>query len=315
MFAPLLGFTIALSGLMHKYLIKKNLLLTAKILVVLLVSLYAVKTLSRNFAWKDSYTLYTTDVNTSANSAKANVGAGEVLIKSVSETTPDSIRIRTIEKAITYIKKGVQIYPGFTSGWVFLGYGQRLIKDYKNSRFSLEQVLKLSNNNSDAIAYLHGDAITCYQGGNYRQAEENLKTLIRYVPKHSDYEYLLAEVFSNTNKVDSALLILNGVISKNPGDDKAYNKLGEIYGRIYHDFPKSFEYLHKSYALNPANLENLRNLGTAYGLTGNYQKSLFYLLEAEKIKPDDKDILNKLSLTYQNLGNKYLAEKYALKAR
>lgn len=315
MFVPLLGFTIVAAYVINKYLNKKYLLLTAKIILIALISMYSIKTFSRNFAWKDSFTLFTTDVKTSVNSAKANVGAGEVLIKSVNEKTSDSVRYKTINEAIGYIKKGVQIYPGFKSGWVYLGYGQRLIKDYKNSRASLEEVLKLDNNNSDAVAYLHSDAIECYNLGNFKQAEDNFKTLISYVPEHTEYEYLLAEVYANTNKTDTAIQILNNIISKVPSYDKAYNKLGEIYGRILHDFPKSLEYLAKAYELNPKNLETLRNLGTAYGLQRDFQKSLKYLLEAEKIKPDDKDILNKISLTYLNLGDRDLAEEYAQKAK
>ena len=315
MFAPLLGFTIIAAYLINKFLNQDRLLLSAKIFLIALISLYSIKTFSRNFAWKDSFTLFTTDVKTSVNSAKVNVGAGEVLLKSVNEKTPEPGRTKTIEKAIGYIKKGVQIYPGFTSGWVYLGWGQHLIKDYEGSRASLEQVLMLDSTNNDAISYLNSDAISCYQAGNFKQAEENFKTLIHYVPEHTEYEYLLSEVYANTNKVDSALVLLNDILAKNPAYDKAYNKLGELYGRIFNNFDKSFEYLHKAYDLNPGNIETLRNLGTAYGLQRDFQKSLKYLLEAEKINPGDKDILNKLSLTYLNLGNKKLAEEYAGKAK
>mgnify|MGYP003804419051 CR=1 FL=1 len=315
MFAPLLGFTLAVSYSIVKYFNRKNTLLAAKIILTTIVTLYSIKTFSRNFAWKDSFTLYTTDVKTSANSAKANAGAGEMLIKSVNEKTPDVIRIKTIEKAIGYLKKSVEIYPGFTSGWVYLGYGQHLLKDYKGSHTSLVEALKLENTNSDAVSYLYNDALTCYHVGNIRQAEENFKALVRYVPEHSEYEYLLAEIYTNTNRIDSALVLLNTILAKNPQFDKAYNKLGEIYGRVFHDFDKSFEYLNKAYDLNPTNIETLRNLGTAYGLQHDFQKSLRYLLKAEKVKPDDKDILNKLSVTYMNLGDKKMAEEYAVKAK
>ncbi|HNW88697.1 MAG TPA: tetratricopeptide repeat protein [Bacteroidales bacterium] len=311
MFAPLLGFTIVISYLIHKYLNKQNTLLAARIILIAMVSLYSAKTFSRNFAWQDSYTLFTTDVETSVNSAKVNVGAGEVLLKSVNEKTPDPVRKKTYEKAISYLSKGVEIYPGFTSGWVYLGYGQLLQKDYKNSRSSLEEVLKLEKTNTDAINYLNNGALECFRAGDFQQSEENFKTLIKYVPDNTEYVYLLADLYANTNKPDTAIQLLNGIISKDPGYSKAYNKLGEIYGRIYHDFERSFKYLDKAYELSPKDLETLRNLGTAYGLQRDFQQSLRYLLEAEKVQPDDKDILNKLSITYLNLGNRQKAEEYA----
>jgi protein O-mannosyl-transferase len=314
MFAPLLGFTIILAYLINKYLSSTKFLFAAQIVTIAMVSLYSLKTINRNFAWKDSLTLYTTDVKTSVNSAKVNVGTGELLIKSVNDKTPDSIVHRTIKQALVYIDRGLEIYPGFKAGWIYKGYGQHLLKDYKNSRLSLIEALKISNTDTDAKNYLYNDALTCYNSGDYLQAEENFKTLIQYVPDHTEYQYLLTEVYTNTSRVDTAVTILKDMIRKNPKYDKPYNKLGEIYGRIKNDFDTSFYYLNKAYELNPKNLETLRNLGTAYGIRNEFQKSLRYLLEAEKVAPTDKDILNKLAITYKNLGNSQLSNEYAAKA-
>ncbi len=314
MFAPLLGFTIIVAYLINRYLTTSKLLFGAQFLIVALVSLYSLKTINRNFAWKDSLTLYTTDVKTSVNSAKVNVGTGELLIKSVNEKTPDSIVQRTVKQALVYIDRGLEIYPSFKAGWIYKGYGQHLLKDYKNSRLSLIEALKINNTDTDAKNYLYNDALTCYNTGDYQQAEANFKTLIQYVPEHAEYEYLLTEVYTNTTKVDTAVMMLKEMVQKDPKNDKAFNKLGEIYGRIKNNFDTSFYYLNKAYELNPSNLENLRNLGTAYGIRNEYQKSLRFLLEAEKVAPTDKDILNKLAITYRNMGNQQLANEYAQKA-
>ncbi|MEI6853000.1 MAG: hypothetical protein WCL06_09160, partial [Bacteroidota bacterium] len=162
--------------------------------------------------------------------------------------------------------------------------------------------------------YLYTDALTCYDAGDYKQDEENFKTLIHSVPDHTEYQYLLTEVYTNTARADTAVTILKDMIQKDPKYDKAYNKLGEIYGRIKNDFDTSFYYLNKAYELNPKNLETLRNMGTAYGIHNEFQKSLRFFLEAEKVAPTDKDILNKLAITYKNLGNTQLSNEYAVKA-
>jgi protein O-mannosyl-transferase len=286
----------------------------ASLLILVICFVFMIKTFSRNFAWKDSLTLYTTDVKTTFKSAKVNVAAGEVLMKSVDEKTPDTIARRTIKQALVFVNRGLEIYPGFKAGWIYKGYGEHLLKDYKNSRLSLIEVLKISNTDTDAKGYLYNDALTCYNTGDYLQAEMNFKTLIQYVPDHTEYLYLLTEVYARTSKVDSAVSILKEMIVKDPKYDKAYNKLGEIYGRIFNNFDTSFYYLNKAYELNPANLETLRNLGTAYGIRNEFQKSLRYLLEAEKVAPTDKDILNKLAITYKNLGNIPLSNEYVAKA-
>ncbi|MCK9611927.1 MAG: tetratricopeptide repeat protein [Bacteroidales bacterium] len=314
MFVPLLGFAIFVAYIVHRFLSKSKFATVAKVILIIILAFYSVRIFSRNFAWRNSFTLLTTDVKTSVNSAKVNVGAGEVLIKSVNDNTPDSVKQRVIGQAIKYLQKGVEIYPGFKAGWVYMGYGQHLTGDYKNSRNSLEQALKLNPKDANAISYLHADALTCYNLGNFRQSEENFKTLIHFVPENTEFKYLLAELYANTGKADTAEIILHEIIKNNPGYDRAYNKLGEIYGRIYGNFSKSFEYLYKAYELNPAHLETLRNLGTAHGLRGEYNQSLKFFLEAEKIKPDDKDILKKLSITYRNLGDNQKAMEYEQKA-
>ena len=313
MFVPLLGFAIIIAYLVNKYLSKSKAIVIGQIGLIILVTLYSVKTFSRNFAWKDSLTLYSTDVKTSVNSAKVNVGVGELLIKSVNEKTPEAEMKNTVNRALEYVKRGLEIYPGFKAGWIYLGYGQHLLKDYNNSRISLEEALKITNTDSDAISYLYNDALTCYHSKNYAQAEDNFKTLIKYVPDNKEYLYLLAEIYTNTNKVDSSIIILKEVTAKYPTYDKAFNKLGEIYGRIFNNLDTSVYYLHKAYDLNPASLETLRNLGTAYGIGRDFQKSIKYLLEAEKIAPTDKDILNKLAITYKNTGDLKLSSEYAIK--
>ncbi|MEI6124309.1 MAG: tetratricopeptide repeat protein [Bacteroidota bacterium] len=314
MYTPLLGFAIVCAYLIYKYLDNKKWRTTGSVLLIIFVSLYALKTFSRNFAWKDSYTLFTTDVKTSTNSAKVNCGAAEVMIKGIKDNAPDSVKSNVYKQALVYLDRSVSIYPGFSGAWIYRGYAQLQLKEYKNSQLSLIEVLKKENNSNDAKNYLNNAALECYKLGNYKQAEDNFKTLIQYVPDNTEYVYTLAELYANTNKVDSSVIILNQLLEKKPQYDKAYNKLGEIYGRVYNNFSKSFEYLNKAYAINPKNLETLRNLGTAYGIQRNYENSLRYLLEAEKVKPDDKDILNKLAVTYKNMGNLTLANEYILKA-
>jgi protein O-mannosyl-transferase len=284
------------------------------LLILAICFIFSIKTFSRNFSWKDSFTLYTTDVKNTVNSAKVNIAAGEVLLRSVNQTTPDTILRKTVKQGMAYIDRGLEIYPGSKAGWIFKGWGESLLKDYKNSRLSLIEALKISNTDTDSKGYLYNDGLICFNNGDYKQAELNFKTLAQYVPDNKEYFYLLTEVFARTSKVDSAVIILKDLIVKYPKYDKPFNKLGEIYGRIFNNFDTSFYYLNKAYELNPANLETLRNLGTAYGIRYEYQKSLRYLLEAEKVDPNDKDILTKLSITYKNLGNIPLSNDYFAKA-
>ena len=86
LFMPSLGYCILL-GVGFIRLSKKipgNTGARASLLAALMVvtlSLYGWKTVTRNMAWYDSYTLFTTDVKVSANSAKSNEVAGEYILQ------------------------------------------------------------------------------------------------------------------------------------------------------------------------------------------------------------------------------------------
>ena len=315
MFVPLTGFAIAIAYLSSGFMKHARMRSILKILLIILMTGYAIRTFSRNFAWRDTFTLYTTDVRTSANSAKCNVGAGEMLVKSIKPGMPPSEKAEILNKAIVYLRKGVEIYPGFTTGWLYLGYALHELKAYEDARIALGEVLRQDPRNRDAVNYLNYDALECYKLGNLKQSENNFRTIVKYTPDKQEYLYLLAEVYVNSGVVDSGMMILQDMVMQYPEFDKSYNKLGEVYGRVFGDMKKSFEYLLKAYSLNPRNIETLRNLGTAYGLTGDFNNSLRYLKEAETLAPSDRDILTKIALTYQNMGEKALSESYAARAQ
>lgn len=313
LFAPLLGFCLLIAFVFKRFYNNPKLKLISIGLLLFILIFYSFKTISRNTAWKDSLTLFTTDVKTSVNSAKVNVGAAEVLIKSINPTTSEQQKSKILKQAKAYLNKGLEIYPEFKAGWIYLGFAHLQMNEYEESRVCFEQALKISNNDFDSKNYLYNSALNLYNEGNFVQAEKNFRTLIRYVPENTEYKYLLAEVYAGSSRQDSAIIMLKQLTLEKPEYDKAYNKLGEIYGRVLNNFDSSFYYLHKSYNINSKSLENLRNLGTAYGIQKKFTESLSFFLEAEKLKPDDKDILNKLVITYQNLGNIEKASEYQKK--
>lgn len=315
MFAPLLGFAIFISyffGELVKITKFRGIILLVFLFVIIA---YSGKTASRNFAWKNNYTLFTTDVKTSTNSAKIRIGVAEVMLKSIDDKTSEEVKSNKITEALTHLEKGLQIYPGFKAGWVYKGYAYVLRKDYEASRKALTEALKIDSNDYDANYYLKNTALECYNHGNPEQAIRNYKTLLHFLPGNKEYQIMLSEIFSNNGKADSALMILEKLNIKYPNDSKVLNKMGEIYGRVLQDFQNSFKYLLMSYKINPNDIDNLRNLGTAYAMQSRFPEALKYLSEAEKIKPDDADVLNKLAITYKNLGDLSKFQEYSLKVQ
>ena len=313
MFAPLLGFALFIAYFFEKLTNNSRLYWVSLVIFFFVIMAYSAKSITRNTVWKNNYTLFKTDVKTSTNSAKIRVGVAEVLLKSINEKTSEENKQEKISEALTHLTIGLQIYPKFKAGWIYKGYAYVLRKDYEASRIALAEALKIDSNNYDANYYLKNTALECYNHGNPEQAIRNYKTLLHFLPGNKEYQLMLAEIFSNNGKADSALILLENMNKKYPDDSKVLNKMGEIYGRVLQDFPNSFKYLLLSYKINPNDIDNLRNLGTAYAMKSQYNEALKYLSEAEKIKPDDADVLNKLALTYKNMGNLPLYQEYAVK--
>ena len=86
LFVPSVGFCIILGTAILWFANQiifnsglKKLIITG--LMTMTLTLYAYKTISRNTDWYDSYTLFTTDVKVSGNSAKGNEVAGEYIMQ------------------------------------------------------------------------------------------------------------------------------------------------------------------------------------------------------------------------------------------
>ncbi|NTW32514.1 MAG: DUF1736 domain-containing protein, partial [Bacteroidetes bacterium] len=137
MFIPLLGFCIILGYLFSEKIPKwfgagsyRNVIFVSLGTILLL---YSIKTISRNPVWYDDYTLFTTDVKVSSNSAKCNVSAGGLTLEtSKNETNPDKKK-KMIYVAIDYLNKGIKIHPKYTAGWFLLGNAMLALEDYKKA--------------------------------------------------------------------------------------------------------------------------------------------------------------------------------------
>ncbi|NVO02316.1 MAG: DUF1736 domain-containing protein [Bacteroidetes bacterium] len=321
MFTSLLGFCIVVAYFFTVYLktkIKdptmfKN--VVTGILVVFLVG-YSLKTFTRNFVWINGYTLFTTDVKTSTNSAKCNVSAGELSIKEALKKENSPARKRELLlQAVEYLKVGVKIHPVYVGGWIMMGNAYLYLEQWENTIICYENVLKIAPLHKDALNNFLYAAQNATKQGYHTIAIKCYKSLIGFQPNNWDYYYQLAGVYEKQNKIDSIFSTLNYVIEKNPKYAPAYSKLGEIYGKHLNDLDKSISYLKTANELDPSDPSACENLGIAYGIKKDWGKSLFYFEKAYDLKPDSPQLLINIAGTYSNMGNKAKANELTLKAQ
>ncbi len=92
----------------------------AMVLAAVLI-IYVFLAIDRNGDWKDDFTLYTTDVKVSSNSAKSNNIAGQWYAWAANQTRDGAVRREHFARALALLQKAVQIHPAYQDAWFHLG--------------------------------------------------------------------------------------------------------------------------------------------------------------------------------------------------
>lgn len=319
MFIPLLGFTLVLAWLIVKKLqpageIPGKSSMLPLVLILLLTTAYSIKTFSRNFTWKDDFTLFTTDVLTSKNSAKCNVSAGGMYLNKAKTAGNEIEKEALLAKAENYLRHSISIYSGNSAAWVLLGNVYLERKNYEKASEYYVNCLNIANKQNEALTKLRYVAYTAGREGQVDLGIRDFKALIKLQPELLNHYVQLADFYSRSGRADTAVIILDNLMVKHPEYGDGWGKLGEIYGRVYNDMPKSLVYLEKAYAADPKSSTTLENLGICYGFLKNFPKSLDFFQKALALNPDDPRLLNNIGNSYRIMGNNQKAEEFFKKA-
>ena len=123
-----------------------------------------------------------------------------------------------------------------------------------------------------------------------------------------------ARYFQLEGKPREALNDLLLVAEWNPKDDNALEKIGIIYGKELNDMDNSIRFFELALEANPRNLEALKDMATAYGIKGEFKKSLECSLRGLGADKNDAFFLYNAGINYINLGQAPLGQDYIKKA-
>lgn len=273
-----LGFCLIIANLLVKGLSSKKFSNLVLPLTILLVVASSFKTISRNKVWYNDYTLFTTDVKTSTNSAKSNCTAGGAMLERA-QTLNDSIRKKELlSQSIDYLQKSVSIYPEYIDALLLLGN-----------------------------AYWERDK-------NYEKTWEQYNKVLKRNPSHSNTLSNSKIVISQINDITTKHLAYKRLENYLPVDYDVLYNIGHLKGRYFQQIDSSIFYLNKAVKINPRRTEAFKDLGVAYGIKGELQKSLTYLKKALELNTNDKQLYINIGVTYQRLGNLKKADEFFKKA-
>lgn len=254
LFMPSAGFAIAAGFLLYKFMLinRKAAVIVAGVILIL----FSIKTIARNQVWKDDFTLYTTDVKVSHNSAKALNAAGGSLIDEAREEENQFLKTKMLNEAKSYLERALEIHPHYLNAMLLLGNADYFLENYDQALATYAELLELSPGNENAMSNLPLF---------YREAGRYYGEKMNDLPKSLEY---LTESYR-----------------LNP-DDYETVRLSGIANAIAGNFNEALFFFEKSIEMDPENAGAYLNLGNLYYNNGNPQKGKFYHDKARELDPD-----------------------------
>ena len=252
-YMPSVGFALLVAVLFQRLAGKRKVVMAMGALVLLVLGIL---TFSRNFAWQDNYTLFTTDIKTVPNSAKLRNACGGELIAQSLKPENEARKTAMLTEAVDHLKAAISIHPTYKNPYLLLGNAYNYLKEYEASIQAYRQALQLDENYGEARNNL---AITLRDAGRfYGEQKGDLSKSLSYLTQSYDM---------------------------NPADYETARLLGVAHG-ISGNATQAIAFFGKALELAPGNADALYNLGTAYFNAGQAELARRYVEEAKKINPN-----------------------------
>jgi tetratricopeptide (TPR) repeat protein len=275
MFMPSVGFALVVAVVLAKILRGQILIITLATIALLM----SIKTVTRNMAWRDNYTIFTTDIKVSENSAKLQTSVGGETIEKFKNSPDATVRNAKIEEAISHLQKALEIHPPYKNPYLLMGNAYFYLKKYEESFDAYNKALALDP--------------------NFKDAKNNLQLAYREAGR---------ELTATPETAFRGMPFLQKALELNPNDATSMALLAKVVG-VTGSFATAIEMLERAIQIEPDNTLALSHLGTAYGLTKQADKAIPILKRALAIRQDKQDMIN-LSIALRQVGQVQEAMKY-----
>ena len=253
-FMPSVGFALIAAWLLIQLKEKRSWLFS--FILITVITLFSAKTFTRNMVWKNDFTLFTTDVKTSGNSAKVlNAAGGSLVTEAIREQNPQK-QEKMLREAVGYLKRAIEIHPNYKNAYLILGNAQFYLKQYVDAIQSFERTLTIDP--------------------NFKDARNNLAICYREAGKYYGQE---------KNDIPNALLYLEKAYQEMPNDYETVRLMGIAYAYSGNN-EKALEYFLKGTKLEPSNAGAFVNLGNIYYNIGDPEQGKLFHIQALELDAD-----------------------------
>jgi tetratricopeptide (TPR) repeat protein len=283
------------------------------IIIAVIVSLYAVKTIDRNMDWKDNFTLLSKDVKTNPNSARIRYAFGSALLFEKALKTEDPVtKTNFIEQSIVQLERGVAILPEYAEAWKHLGIANKERENYPAAVAAFEKARSYKPFDASDIYATSG---LCYgKIGKYELAFADLRKALSMNPNDPESMNNMGLYMFESGAVDSSLIYFDQAIAMKKDFYQAYYNKGNTYAKKT-DYKEAIRLYAIALQIKPNSIDALMNTGNCYAALNDYRTALSYFKQVEAIDPENRNVVINLGITYNMLGDQQNAAKYLGKSQ
>lgn len=237
-------------------------------ITILLLVVFSIKTIHRNKAWESNLSLALTDAQTSINGAKSQTMAGGQLIEEALKTNDQAIRNTYLSRAITHLDRAIQIYPEYIDPKLLMG----------NAQWEYHQ--------------------------NHQKALKYYFDILKINSKHSNAHQNIQFVIDNIKSTENKIVAYQSYLPYALKPSSINFKIGNLYGQQLGNITAAITYLKTAYEQNRDDVDIRINLGTAYALNQQFDKSIEILEGTLELAPNNYQIYINLGLSYYEIDKK-----------
>lgn len=236
LFIPSIGFCIILAwGLLQLSKIELDQVDLKKIkgsipflaLSIMIMMLYSFKTIERNKAWKDNFTLYSTDVENCDRSARCHYyhGLGLMKEKAVEEKNPNA-KEQLLRESIQAFSRSLEILPTYSDAYGQRGLAYYRLNELNNAIADYQKAIQFNPQNTTALSNL---GTLYFQNGNYQEAKKSFEQALRYNPNFVDALANYASTLGTLGDYMGSITYFNKAIALKPNEPSYYQMVGVSY--------------------------------------------------------------------------------------
>lgn len=256
----------------NAFIVKENWKLVSALVIIL--TAYGFKTISRNQAWENNLTLFVTDIEHASNSARAQLFLGIESLK-----YPDRY-----QQGVEAMKKAVRINPSYRDAHYNLGVGYEKLNMLDSASYCFLNAIAIDSMHLKSYSNAGG---TLGKIGKYDEAIYYLTKAIKMAPNFFDAYVNLGSVYGKKGDLDNAINTFTKAIELKPKNPRPYDNLGIIYAQKK-DYENAIKYFNKSIALDPKLANAYLNLGITYQTIGNTELANLNYSKAFELDPNLK---------------------------